>query len=215
MDGAVGTVHVDATEGAHQQAADQCGDHVRDNTADHQPDGDDQTEQRERGAPRRRCRFIDFGGQRENEEVFRLPVQQADRLPGASDEQGVAHAQLFLQYFAGDGAPVAPQSHDVDTALRTHPQIEDRPADHPGTRRQGDFGQAEFARTFKEMLALERQGLQLHLTTEAVKIEFGVDEVDEQDVAIQQLAIGRGAQHVVAELALPLDGNDVGAVTLA
>ncbi|MDT4831317.1 hypothetical protein FQZ97_648260 [compost metagenome] len=215
MDGAVGAVHVDAAEQAHQQAGDQRGQHVGDDAADHQHHHRRQAEQGEGRLAGGRRHLVDLRRQAQHQEVATLALQLADRLPGADHQQGIAELELFLDQLGFQGLAVAPQADHVEVVLAAEGQVGEALADQRGVRRQGYLGHADLVGLLGEVTAAQGQGVQLHGVVEAEQVDVRREQVDQQHVAALQLGGGAGADQLAAEMADALDGHHVEALAAA
>ena len=125
VNGAVGAVQVNAAKSAHQQAADQCGEHVGHQAADHQGHHHRQAEQGVRCLARRRCHLVDFCRQAEHEEIAALLLQAVNSLPATGDQQGVAGLEAFIDQHALQRLAVAAQPDHVELVARAEAQLLD------------------------------------------------------------------------------------------
>ncbi|MNQ84959.1 hypothetical protein D3C85_1001050 [compost metagenome] len=144
VDGPVGAVHVDAAPGAHQQAADQRGNHVGYHAADHQADHHRQADQRVGRAIARWGDIVDFCRQAQYQEVPWLGLQLANGFPGADHQQGVAELEFFFHQLLFDGVLVAAQADHVEAPAAAEGQLQQGLADQLRARRHRHFGHAHF-----------------------------------------------------------------------
>ena len=212
MNGAIGAVHVDAAPRAHQQAADQRGEHVGHQATDHQPDHHRQAQQGIRRPGACGCHLVDLGRQAQHQEVAGLGLQLAHRFPRADYQQGVAQAQLFFNQLFLDGQLVAPQPHHVEVVAGTERKFEDALADQLRAWRQRHFRHPQLLGLVDEVGRLEVQRLQLHGLAQAAQVVAVGEQVEQQDIPLLQHGARVGGDHPGGELVLAFDADHVGAM---
>ena len=119
-------------QGAHQQAADQRGLHVRDDAADHQPHDEQPGRRRACGAlPAAGSTSSSSAGRLSSTRSARVASQRLDVLPGADHEQRVADAQLLVSRWPCRSADAAaPQPDHGQPVPRAEPGL-DAPSCRP------------------------------------------------------------------------------------